>query len=315
MSDLHSLPSSNSCCCNKSRDFSIFPSPRLFVGVSSSTSSDSEAAMSPTSIPETKSLPSIGLHLFFDAAKSVAERTTDTLDHLVTPRLLASLKIRIPSLWPGSMSPVGSPIEFGVKNKESQLALLSPAWNSLGFEMPISSSPRVFAGCVSISDMELLEEYTCVISHGPNPRTTHIFDNCIVESCRDGFTASTESSSPASSDSRDHLTNDFLSFYYTCKKNLSQGNDNFISRGEKAFCSSECHKEEKLGAVLFAIVVSIGNLLQGWDNATLAETDPSEIKGVVEYTSSVQWLTCHDSLLLYGIWNVTKAKSRLEINA
>ncbi|KAG6529620.1 hypothetical protein ZIOFF_011832 [Zingiber officinale] len=299
MSDLHSLPSSSSCCCNKSRAFSIFPSPRLFVGVSSSTSSDSEAAMSPTSILETKSSPSIGRHLFFDAAKSSGgennrlagsfgdseavglgiidalndEKSAEAYLKSKTRMVVfgSQLKIRIPSLGPGSMSPVGSPIEFGVKNKESQLALLSPARNSLGLEMPVSSSPRVFAGCVSISEMELLEEYTCVISHGPNPRTTHIFDNCILESCGDGFTASTESSSPASTDSRDHLTNDFLSFCYTCKKNLGQGNDNFISRsefhalgpvhaivtgasclqcslprGEKAFCSSECHKEEKL---------------------------------------------------------------------
>ncbi|XP_055831233.1 uncharacterized protein LOC129900308 [Solanum dulcamara] len=32
-------------------------------------------------------------------------------------------------------------------------------------------------------EMESSEDYTCVMIHGPNPKTTHIFDNCIIESC------------------------------------------------------------------------------------------------------------------------------------
>ncbi|KOM43809.1 hypothetical protein LR48_Vigan05g141400 [Vigna angularis] len=38
----------------------------------------------------------------------------------------------------------------------------------------ICSSQRIFMGCLSASEMELSEDYTPVISHGPNPRTTHI---------------------------------------------------------------------------------------------------------------------------------------------
>ncbi|XP_074563801.1 FCS-Like Zinc finger 8-like [Curcuma longa] len=266
--------SSNSSCCNKSRAFSIFFSPRIFVGVSSSGSSDSEAAMSPTSILETKSLSSIGRQLLSDATKSSGaenkpharsfgdteaiglgiidalneEKSTKAFPNSKSRMVVfgSLLKVQIPSLCPSSMSPVGSPIEFGVKNKESQLALLSPAQSSLGLEMAASSSCRVFARSISMSEMELSEDYTCVISHGPNPRTTHIFDNCIVERCGDGFTASMESNSSAPTDRRGHLSNDFLSFCYACKKDLGQGNDTFIYRGEKAFCSSECHKKEKL---------------------------------------------------------------------
>ncbi|XP_042373497.1 FCS-Like Zinc finger 8-like isoform X3 [Zingiber officinale] len=271
MSDPHS---SNSSCCNKSRAFSIFSSPRLFVGVSSRSSSDSEATMSPTSLLETKSLPSIGRQLLSDATKSSGtesklharsfgdtdavglsiidalneEKSTKAFPNSESRRVVfgSLLKVQIPSLCPGSMSPVGSPIEFGVKNKESQLALLSsPAQSSLGLEMTTSSSCRVFARSISMSEMELSEDYTCVISHGPNPRTTHIFDNCVVESCGDGFTASIETNSSTPTDRRGHLTNDFLSFYYACKKDLGQGNDTFIYRGEKASCSSECHKKEE----------------------------------------------------------------------
>ncbi|KAG6509282.1 hypothetical protein ZIOFF_034675 [Zingiber officinale] len=258
MSDPHS---SNSSCCNKSRAFSIFSSPRLFVGVSSSSSSDSEAAMSPTSILETKSLSSIGRQLLSDATKSSGtesklharsfgntdavglsiidalneEKSTKAFPNSESRRVVfgSLLKVQIPSLCAGPMSPVRSPIEFGVKNKESQLALLSPAQSSLGLEMTTSSSCRVFARSISMSEMELSEDYTCVISHGPNPRTTHIFDNCIVESCGDGFTASIETNSSTPTDRRGHLSNDFLSFCYACRKDLGQGNDTFI-------CSDSC---------------------------------------------------------------------------
>jgi hypothetical protein len=49
--------------------------------------------------------------------------------------------------------------------------------------METPNSPRVFSRCLSTSEMELSEDYTCVITHKPIPRTTHIFYNCIIESC------------------------------------------------------------------------------------------------------------------------------------
>ncbi|KAG6505711.1 hypothetical protein ZIOFF_038076 [Zingiber officinale] len=211
----------------------------LWVGVSSSSSSDSlRGHQEPDLHTETKSLPSIGRQLLSDATKSSGtesklharsfadtdavglsiidalneEKSTKAFPNSESGRVVfgSLLKVRIPSLCPGSMSPVGSPIEFGVKNKESQLALLSPAQSSLGLEMTTSSSCRVFARSISMSEMELSEDYTSVISHGPNPRTTHIFDNCIVESCGDGFTASIETNSSTPTDRPGHLSNDFF---------------------------------------------------------------------------------------------------------
>ncbi|CAI0459696.1 unnamed protein product [Linum tenue] len=43
---------------------------------------------------------------------------------------------------------------------------------------------RVFTS----GEMELSEDYTCVISHGPIPKTTHIFDDCIVDAYCGVFT-------------------------------------------------------------------------------------------------------------------------------
>lgn len=76
----------------------------------------------------------------------------------------SQLKVQIQS-----MESPRSPIEFGVNNKDSLLALVSPG-------RPLS--PAVFdAVSVSAAELEKLENYTCVIWRGPNPKTTHIFDD------------------------------------------------------------------------------------------------------------------------------------------
>lgn len=168
----------------------------------------------------------------------------------------SQLKIQIPLVRSSSISPSGSiesphsPIEFGVKTKNSQLALYSPArrspMGSANMEADVlTSSPRLFTGRLSPSEMELSEDYTCVISRGPNPRTTHIFENCIVESCGDGFVALRKESSSLA-DHSGYTSDDFLSYCYACRKNLGQGKDIFMYRGEKAFCSRECRYQEML---------------------------------------------------------------------
>lgn len=155
----------------------------------------------------------------------------------------SQLKIQIPPLPPSVLSlseSPKSPAEFGIKTRNSQLGSsssgLSPqgkksAFGSSNSGLETPSSPRVFTGSLSASEMELSEDYTCVITHGPNPKTTHIFDNCIVESCcgvvgfstgrKDNGFVSQSSSFPSES---------FLSFCFTCKKNLGQGKDIYMYR-------------------------------------------------------------------------------------
>ncbi|XP_068338431.1 protein MARD1-like [Pyrus communis] len=119
------------------------------------------------------------------------------------------------------------------KTLNSQFSETGSVNSGIQTENPNSGSNS--GGCVSErSEMELSEDYTCVISRGPKPRTTHIFDNCIVESYH---TMSDQSSSGSEN---------FLSFCYTCRKNLEQKIDIYIYRGEKAFCSQECRYQEML---------------------------------------------------------------------
>ncbi|KAL5210974.1 hypothetical protein ABZP36_006597 [Zizania latifolia] len=155
----------------------------------------------------------------------------------------SQLRIQVPT--GRAVELVSSPIEFGVKNRDAHLAVLSQARRFLP-EVVSSPSARVFAGGVSPREMAMLEDYTCVISRGPNPRTRHIFDDCIVESCGDVLVEKMDKGDGAAGDGDAVRTNGFLNSCHACNKQLGHGNDIFIYRGDKAFCSSECRYQEML---------------------------------------------------------------------
>ncbi|KAI7755481.1 hypothetical protein M8C21_031655 [Ambrosia artemisiifolia] len=135
----------------------------------------------------------------------------------------SNLKIQIPSLDPFPNGSPESPGDFGIKTRNT---LLSGGPTPTGF-----GSGRFSTGQLSLREMELSEEYTRVICHGPNPKTTHIYDNCVVNCCCDVRVGSPTLES-------------FARFCETCKKNLDEGSDIFMYRGEKAFCSEECRCQE-----------------------------------------------------------------------
>ncbi|XP_028756125.1 FCS-Like Zinc finger 10 [Neltuma alba] len=146
-----------------------------------------------------------------------------------------------------SLAPVTGP--------SSQLDCLS---NVKPSSLPISIDfSNGYLGSLSAREIELSEDYTCIISHGPNPKRTHIFGDCILECHKTDLTQlgqkeeepvmrfykvpslSEESANPYPSDN-------VLSFCYSCKKKLEEGKDVYIYRGEKAFCSFDCRSEEIL---------------------------------------------------------------------
>ncbi|XP_021746338.1 uncharacterized protein LOC110712192 isoform X2 [Chenopodium quinoa] len=104
-------------------------------------------------------------------------------------------------------------------------------------------------------EIELSEDYTCVISHGPNPKTTHIFGDFVLKSHPNEIDPenkkeSLETKMPCMenclqiSAPSPYPSNDFLSCCYFCKKKLEEGKDIYMYRGEKAFCSWDCRLEE-----------------------------------------------------------------------
>ncbi|WOL09180.1 hypothetical protein Cni_G17933 [Canna indica] len=56
-------------------------------------------------------------------------------------------------------------------------------FDKMSGSLPISfGSSQGFISSISASEIEQSEDYTCIISHGPNPRMTHIYGDCIIES-------------------------------------------------------------------------------------------------------------------------------------
>ncbi|XP_054805415.1 FCS-Like Zinc finger 8-like [Prosopis cineraria] len=146
-----------------------------------------------------------------------------------SPRILFGFQMQthIPSLLPPPESPETSSDSGTEDTSESKVRTWRP--------------PRIFQSYLSASEMAVSEEYTRVTVHRPNPKVTHIFNNCIVDSSL--FVGELLGSSSSSSQ-EDHqpvvyTSERFLSFCSFCKKSI-EGKDIFMLRGERAFCSADC---------------------------------------------------------------------------
>ncbi|KAK2363695.1 FCS-Like Zinc finger [Trifolium repens] len=243
MADHSSQQSSNNQNCVKKTIPSLFGSPKFIRDFTTFNNSTLlEILKSPTSILDTKMLSPYGNPFLYDnkiqnvpnktfSSRAIGlalignlkdDNTIDENNYVEQNKgnvlFGTQLRVKIPSL----PSPIFSPFESQTKTKDSP--------NSRDYTKE----------SLSLSEMELSEEYTCVISHGPNPRTTHIFNNCIVE---ENYCSLPQNNSNSS-------YGNFLGICHTCKKHLEHTKDIFIYRGEKAFCTRECrHKEMLLDGV------------------------------------------------------------------
>lgn len=193
--------------------------------------SGAEALRSPTSILDTRALLSPSDKTVSRDNKSETIFGTSPRVHSENKTLWDSKCIGLALVGALKDKPNSGTVLFGTKlrvKQDSSCSATDFVAKTKDSQKYAKDSPLSYGtGVMSLSEMELSEEYTCVIAHGPNPRTTHIYDNCIVESyC---------SHSPSLH---------FLSFCHTCKKHLEQTEDIFIYRGEKAFCSQECRHQE-----------------------------------------------------------------------
>lgn len=236
-------PSANHQQRNKPKTPSPFLSPRhLLVGLSPKGGFSPppppvvESTMSPTSVLESSNSSSINSAFFPFSDKLSSPRNSkpaceinpkpiglglvdaldsDKLDKMVL--IGSKLRTKTPCANPMPISRNGS-IEFGIKNRESQLALFSPKWKA-----PLVMMERQSSRVINVDEMEMSEDYTCVIAHGPNPRKTHIFDNCVVEKCDGAFWEIPRDEGSSNG-------GDFLSFCHSCKRSLEEGRDIFMYR-------------------------------------------------------------------------------------
>lgn len=272
MTDHGSLPSPNQNQNQTTAISSFLGSPRFFNGLLTRSISDVGASQSsPTSILDSKPSTNLSSNPFgYDKNFFILNNNNNTSENGVNKHINyektdgiglallddekvynnnniskqdtnmvlfgAKLKVQIPPLLPiptgttpspdGSATPK-SPADFGIKTRNSQLLMSS----SSAFGSPNSRIKP--DGGLSFSEMELSEDYTCVITHGPNPKTTHIFDDCIVESCCGVGSLSDlkkEYGLSVSTADSDCLPVNFLRFCYTCNNILGDGTDIYMYR-------------------------------------------------------------------------------------
>ncbi|VAH15171.1 unnamed protein product [Triticum turgidum subsp. durum] len=147
---------------------------------------------------------------------------------------------------------VSSGAQLGFSNHSVDRAKF-PASGSL----PVSiGGPRRYIGSVSAMEVEQSEDYTCIIAHGSNPKTTRIFGDCILEPCpvlmpdweskeidvdKEGAELYWLVKGSPDADAAEESTR----FCSSCKKNLN-GNESSIYRGENAFCAGNCRNQAVL---------------------------------------------------------------------
>ncbi|KAG6530074.1 FCS-Like Zinc finger 10-like [Zingiber officinale] len=99
-------------------------------------------------------------------------------------------------------------------NSEAQSA---PNFERVLGSLPISfGSSHVLLSTLFASEIEQSEDYTCITSHGPNPKMTHIFGDCILESHFIRSSSFKNSDSKAEEDSLSCCGNKALCSCYCC---------------------------------------------------------------------------------------------------
>ncbi|KAL9666567.1 hypothetical protein QQ045_000902 [Rhodiola kirilowii] len=191
---------------------------------------------------ETSNSTAVGLALITSPDETPAGKQQRAPIRMVTfaPHLNVQIPTTpLPSSPPSPDESSYSPSDFGIKTRNQLL-------NSPNYQ---TRKPPVTTSRLSVAEMELSEDYTRVISHGLNPITTHIFDNCVIKSFPGAGGSSFTSAKTKMNFSPvavNYLSDNFLSHCYTCKRSLSHKKDIYIYRGEKAFCSQACRAEEML---------------------------------------------------------------------
>ena len=104
--------------------------------------------------------------------------------------------------------------------------------------IPIDSS-QGYVGSLSAKEIELSEDYTCIISHGPNPKTIRIFGDCVLECHTNesnifGKREELGIESPQVANNLEGLTpvhsDEVLKFCYSCKRRLDNDEDIYMYR-------------------------------------------------------------------------------------
>ncbi|XP_019436420.1 PREDICTED: uncharacterized protein LOC109342848 isoform X2 [Lupinus angustifolius] len=179
----------------------------------------------------TTSLPDSSMH-------SSSLINSNQISNLVINDLCVENTSTIKSLPPASGKSLQ--LDYSLKTRPSSLPI------SIDFN-------NGYIGPLSAREIELSEDYTCIISHGPNPKRTHIFADCILECHKNDFPEFVKKEGPAFGYSEvstfsegsacPNPSDNVLSFCYSCSKKLEKEEDiythSFNSRSEEIMAEDE----------------------------------------------------------------------------
>ncbi|XP_059299238.1 FCS-Like Zinc finger 8-like [Lycium ferocissimum] len=199
MAENKSFPSHIQNNTNNNPISQLLASPRFFNGLLTRNLSDVGSEISPKSILDAKQMFNLGNPFGYDRNNTNSttcmdkkhklesegiklvlvdpienqESTNTTCSKANCKMVLFGTELKVQNTYVESPN---CPTDFGIKTRDSQLL-------AFGTVKEEKDSSRGIADGLSLREMESSEDYTCVITHGPNPKTTHIFDNCVVDCC------------------------------------------------------------------------------------------------------------------------------------
>lgn len=219
----------------------FFRVPDLLVKLSTKCLIELDAVRSPTSPLDLKLFTGLATRSprssFLDAS-AASQNQKILLGDRVGLGLVDSLSDENPTPLGSRKVLLGSEMRIteNLTRKNSSTAPIQPGVVELKDE---NMSDGLNGSFMSLDDIVNSEDYTCVVSRGPNPRTTHIFGDRVFE-----FQG--EQLIPDEGGCEDSLVpplkGDTMSFCCFCAEKLKEGKDIYMYQGDKAFCSMECRE-------------------------------------------------------------------------
>ncbi|OEL36390.1 hypothetical protein BAE44_0002594 [Dichanthelium oligosanthes] len=217
----------------------FFRVPDLLVKLSTKCLSELDAVRSPTSPLDLKFFTGLGgTKSPRSASLDASQNQKILLGDRVGLGLVDSLTDESPTPLGGRKVLLGSEMRI-TDNLSRKNSSTAPVQAGEVEQKDDNMSDGLKGSIMSLDDIVNSEDYTCVVSRGPNPRTTHIFGDRVfelqVEQLMPGESKDEENMSPL-------VEEGVMSFCSFCSEKLKEGKDIYIYQGDKAFCSAECRE-------------------------------------------------------------------------
>ncbi|KAL6615485.1 hypothetical protein ACP70R_037755 [Stipagrostis hirtigluma subsp. patula] len=233
-------PSSDSQTSSESiaQKMGFFRVPDLLVKLSTKCLIELDAVRSPTSPLDLKFFTGLGTKSPRSSSLDASQNQKILLGDRVGLGLVDCLSDENPTPLGSRKVLLGSEMRI-TDNLTRKNSSTAPVQAGDSEQKDENMSDGVKGSIMSLDDIVNSEDYTCVVSRGPNPRTTHIFGDHVFE-------FQVEQLMPDEGKGEDsippHVQGGTMSFCCFCNEKLKEGKDIYIYQGDKAFCSMECRE-------------------------------------------------------------------------